>query len=176
MIGVITKEQKWVYILNSFVGYTSRREKIDDLFKMKSRNIYQRIKNDVCQSYPQKYNSISLILLLCVFHFGSHPLMNFSLHNHDWQDLFPGDCMSWPLLTLVPGPGCDALWLAEALLGRHSVSDTGPHQFCQCNFLILPWVTFGGLQVHRYCSGLGSFVEKLSFICVPSVSLSPYPL
>lgn len=105
-------------------------------------------------------NSISLILL--VFHFGSHPLMNFFfLHNHDWQDLFPGDCMSWPLLTLVPGPGCDASWLAEALLCRHSASDTGPHQFCFCNFLILPWVTFGGRQVHRYCSGLGSFVENL---------------
>lgn len=29
------------------------------------------------------------------------------------------------------------------------------------NFLILPWVTYGGRQVHRYCNGLGSFVENL---------------
>lgn len=57
---VITKEQcnknkGYVYILNSFVGYTSRREKTDDLFKMKSRDVCQRVKNGVCQSYPQKY-------------------------------------------------------------------------------------------------------------------------
>lgn len=123
-------------------------------------------------------NSISLILLLLVFHFGSHPLMNFFffLHNHDWQDLLPGDCMSWPLLTLVPGSGCDASWLAEALLGRHSVSDTGPHQFCYCNFLILPWVTYGGRQVPQILQWAGILCGELSFICVSSASLSPYPL
>lgn len=57
MIGVITKEQcnknkEHAFILNSFVGYTSRRERTYDLFKMKSRDVCQRIKNGVCQSYP----------------------------------------------------------------------------------------------------------------------------
>lgn len=123
-------------------------------------------------------NSISLILLLLVFHFGSHPLIIFFsfLHNHDWQDLFPGDCMSWPLLTLVSGPGCDASWLAEALLGRHSVSDTGPHQFCYWQFPDSPlshlwWPT--GTQILQWA---GILCGELSFICVFSASLSPYPL
>lgn len=57
MIGVITKEQcnknkEHAFILNGFVGYTSRRERTYDLFKMKSRDVCQRIKNGVCQSYP----------------------------------------------------------------------------------------------------------------------------
>lgn len=180
MIGVITKEQcnknkEYVYILNSFVGYTSRRRKQMICSKWKVEMFTKGLKMVYVSLTHRNINSISLILFLCVFHFGSHPLMNFSLHNHDWQDLFPGDCMSWPLLTLVPGPGCDASWLAKALLARHSVSDTGPHQFCQCNFLILSWVTFGGLQVHRYCIGLECFVENLvSYVFL--VFLSPYPL
>lgn len=60
MTGVVTKEQcnknkERAFILNSFVGYTSRRERTDDLFKMKSGDVCQRIKNGVCQPYPQKY-------------------------------------------------------------------------------------------------------------------------
>lgn len=121
-------------------------------------------------------NSISLILLLCVFHFGSHPLMNFSLHNHDWQDLFPGDCMSWPLLTLVPGPGCDALWLAEALLGRHV-----PQTLVLISYAnAISWFSLESLLVaYRYTDTAvwaGILCGELSFICVPSVSVSPYPL
>lgn len=168
MIGIITKEQcnknkQHVFILNSFVGIQAGGREQMICSKWKVEMFAKGLKMVYVSLTYRNINSISLILLLLVFHFGSHPLIIFFsfLHNHDWQDLFPGDCMSWPLLTLVSGPGCDASWLAEALLGRHSVSDTGPHQFCYCNFLILPWVTYGGRQVHRYCNGLGSFVENL---------------
>lgn len=53
----------------------------------------------------------------------------------------------WCLVTFT-----EALW-AQYL--RH-----WSHPSCHLNVLILPGVAFGGLQVHRYCSGPGLFAEN----------------
>lgn len=118
-------------------------------------------------------NSISLILLLRVFHFGSHPLMKFSLHNHDWQDLFPGDCMSWLwyqgqrvwCFVTCRSPSGQAQCL------RHWSSSVMPMHFPDSPLSHFWWLT--GTQILQWA---GILCGELSFICVPSVSLSPYPL